>query len=83
MSIAQEIYRLTLERVGEDRCASVVGVGVEIGDDAGVEADNLLFWLEILLEDHPFRGARPHFHRVKGNVLRVSYLEVDDGGQED
>ena len=83
MSFAQEICRITLERVGLKGCSQVVVVGVEVGNDSGVEADNLLFWLEILLKEDPFRQAAPVIHRVEGEVLRLGYLEVEDGGSED
>ncbi len=83
MGIAQEVCRITRERVGEEGCAAVVEVGLEVGDEAGVEPDNLLFWLEILLKEPPFSEARPSIRRVGGNTLRVSYLEVRDGDSPD
>ncbi len=83
MGIAQEVCRITRERVGEEGCARVVEVGVEVGDKAGVEPDNLLFWLEILLTESPFAGARPRILRTDGDDLRLSYLEVRDGDTAD
>ncbi len=83
MSIALEICRIVQEQAGEDGCASVVAVGLEVGEMAGVEVDNLSFWLEALLSDKPFRGARPRIDAVPGDVLRVTYLEVEDGNPED
>jgi Zn finger protein HypA/HybF involved in hydrogenase expression len=83
MSIAQEICRIAREQVGEEGCPRVVSVGIEIGPFSGVEPDNLVFWLEILLGEPPFNGAVPLIHPVDGDVLRVSYLEVEDGlGEE-
>ncbi len=83
MSIAQEICRITREQVGEDGCARVVRVGIEVGPFSGVEPDNLVFWLEVLLGEPPFTGAEPLIHPAEGEVLRVSYLEVEDPGPED
>jgi Zn finger protein HypA/HybF involved in hydrogenase expression len=83
MSIAHEVCRITRERVGAEGCERVVEVGLEVGNDSGIEADNLLFWLEILLTEPPFRLARPSIRRVPGDVLRVTHLEVEDGDPED
>jgi Zn finger protein HypA/HybF involved in hydrogenase expression len=83
MSIAQEICRITREQVGVEGCARVVRVGIEVGPFSGVEPDNLVFWLEILLREPPFTGAEPLIHPAEGDVLRVSYLEVEDGEPED
>lgn len=63
--------------------ARLVEVGVEVGDDAGVELENLQFCLEALLSAPPFNGARAVMLRVPGDVLRLTYLEVDDGGADD
>ena len=83
MSIAMEVCRITREKVGAEGCGAGVAVGLEVGDESGVEADNLLFWLEVLLGEPPFAGARPVIRRVTGNTLRVSYLEVKDGDSSD
>jgi len=77
MSIALEVCRMAEERVGEPE--SLVAVGVEVGDDAGVEPENLSFCLEALLSAPPFGQARPVILRQPGDVLRLAYLEVDDG----
>jgi Zn finger protein HypA/HybF involved in hydrogenase expression len=78
MSVAMEICRIVDEKY--DRAAgSLVGVGVEVGDDAGLEIGNLEFCLETLLAQPPFGGATARFDRMPGDVLRVSYLELDDG----
>jgi hypothetical protein len=37
----------------------------------------------VLLTSPPFRAAKPVIERVEGDVLRVSYLEVDDGRPDD
>jgi len=83
MSLAYEVCRIARDQVGEGGCGRVLKVGLEVGDRSGIEADNLLFWLEILLTEPPFREARPSLRRVPGDVLRVTHLEVEDGDPED
>jgi len=61
----------------------LIGLGVQVGDDAGVEPENLQFCLEALLSQPPWSGARAVIERVEGDVLRLTYLEVDDGGPND
>lgn len=79
MSIALEVCRMAEERVGRDGLGSLVAVGLEVGDGAGVEVDNLAFCLETLLAEPPFAGAKPLIARLPGDVLRLAYLEVEDG----
>jgi Zn finger protein HypA/HybF involved in hydrogenase expression len=83
LSVALEICRIAEERLGIEGAASLVAVGVEVGDLAGVEPDNLTFCLEALLAAPPFGHARPQIVRLPGDLLRVSYLEVDDGRPDD
>jgi Zn finger protein HypA/HybF involved in hydrogenase expression len=83
LSIALEICRMAEVHVGREQLANVVGVGLEVGDEAGVEVDNLEFCLEVLLVNPPFAKAQPHIRRLSGDVLRMSYLEVDDGRKDD
>ena len=83
MSIALEVCRLAGERLGAD-APKLVALGVTVGDDAGVEPENLTFCLEALLGEPPFRGASPRVMREPGDALHLSYLEVvDDAGQDD
>jgi len=79
MSLALEVCDIAGRYVAPEQMAQIVEVGIEIGDEAGIEADNLVFWLQMLLASPPFKAARPVVSRVTGDVLRVSYLEVDDG----
>ena len=79
LSIALEVCRLAQEQVGPDAAASILEIGVEVGDDAGVEPANLEFCLEALLSTPPFGNARPVILRKPGDALRLSYLEIDDG----
>ena len=83
MSVALEICRIAEQQVGPRRAGAVTAVGVEVGDDAGVEVSSLAFCLEAVLATPPFAGARPAITRLPGDVLRVSYLEVDDGRPHD
>jgi len=79
LSIALEIGSIAERYVGRDRLPHVVKVVVEVGEDAGVEFDSLAFCLEAVLSAPPFKKAKAEIDRVAGDVLRVSYLEVDDG----
>jgi Zn finger protein HypA/HybF involved in hydrogenase expression len=83
LSIALEVCNIAEAHVPRDQLPSVVEVGLEVGDDAGVEVDNLEFCLEALLSNPPFHEAKPVIKRVQGDVLRVSYLEVEDGRPDD
>jgi Zn finger protein HypA/HybF involved in hydrogenase expression len=78
MSLALEVGRLLEEHL--DRTPGrLLSVGVEVGDDAGVEPENLAFCLEAVLAHPPFSGAPAVLQRVPGDSVRLSYLEVDDG----
>jgi len=79
MSLALEICRMTEEQVGAAALPEVVEVGVEVGEAAGIVPENLEFCLLALLSAPPFAGARPAIERRPGEVLRLSYVEIDDG----
>lgn len=83
MSVALEVCRIVEEQVGPATLPQVVEVGLEVGDDAGIEPANLEFCLGALLAHPPFGTARPVVRLMAGDVLRVSYLEVEDGRPED
>ncbi len=82
MSVALEVCRLAEERLG-DAADALVALGVTVGDDAGVEPENLAFCLEALLAAPPFRGAQPRILREPGEALHLSYLEVTDDDSPD
>ena len=84
LGVALEICRMTEQHAGVGGGAAAVrAVGVEVGDDAGVEIGNLQFCLEALLTEPPFAGAVPVILRCPGDVLRLAFLEVDDGRSDD
>jgi len=83
MSLALEICRIAEEQARRAGSGRVVAVGLEVGDQAGVELSSLSFCLESLFAGPPFDGARAVISRLPGDALRVSYLEVDDGRPDD
>ena len=87
MSLATEVCRIAeqhLAAAGVDGLPPrLLELGLEIGDEAGVELENLLFCVEALLAAPPFTGAKAVATRVPGDVLRLTYLEVEDGGSDD
>ena len=83
LSVALEICRIAEERLGPAQAGRLRTVGVEIGEQAGIESGNLTFCLEALLAAPPFGAARPAVTRLPGDALRVSYLEIDDGRPDD
>jgi Zn finger protein HypA/HybF involved in hydrogenase expression len=85
MSLAIEVCRVAEQHAvaAGPGAGSVVAVGVDVGDAAGVELSSLAFCLETLLAEPPFAGAKAVIHRSHGDALRVSYIEVDDGRPND
>lgn len=83
LSIALEICRMAEERLGRDALPDLKTVGLDVGDDAGVEIGSLTFCLEALLGQPPFAGARPAVRRFPGEGLQLTYLEIEDGDPDD
>jgi Zn finger protein HypA/HybF involved in hydrogenase expression len=83
LSLALEICRLVEERLAPAERPRLVRVGLAVGNDAGVEADNLAFCLETLLGEPPFGRARPVLERIPGADLQMRFLEVDDDRPDD
>lgn len=83
LSVALEICRIAEERLEPGDRAKLTAVGVDLGDDSGLEVENLCFCLETLLGQPPFGAARPVITRLRGDALRVTYLEIDDGRPDD
>jgi Zn finger protein HypA/HybF involved in hydrogenase expression len=82
-SIALEICRMAESRAPAGRLGELVSVGVEVGDDSGVERESLTFCLETLLAQPPFGKARPVIRHTRGDALYLEYLEFDDGRPDD
>ncbi len=76
-----EVARIAEEKLG-DAAPQLVAVAVEVGDEAGIEPANLEFCLEAVFATPPFVSAKPQILRRPGAVLRVAYLEIDDGSPE-
>jgi Zn finger protein HypA/HybF involved in hydrogenase expression len=78
MSVAHRICEIAEERLGSTRLGELIAIGVDVGDDAGLEPENLAFCLDALLAQPPFHAARAEITRCAGDVLRLTYLEIDD-----
>ena len=78
LSLALEVCRLA-EQALPQGSGRVLRVGVEVGDDAGVEVENFRFCLDALLSDPPFLGAVTELIRAPGEEFRLAWVEVDDG----
>ena len=83
LSLALEVCRIAELHAEPHGAGAVRAVAVEIGDDTGIEVDNFRFCMEALLGEPPFAGARLELIPGRGEDLRVSYLEVDDGSPDD
>jgi len=79
MSIALEVSRIAQDYVGRDEIHRVVLVGMDVGEEAGVEVGSLEFCLEAVLTQPPFHNVRVVIKTVPGDVLLLAYLEIDDG----
>jgi Zn finger protein HypA/HybF involved in hydrogenase expression len=79
LSLALEVCRIARDRLDGGSAGRVVTVGVDVGEDAGIEIENFRFCLESLLLEPPFDGARPDLTIQPGGDLRLTFLEVDDG----
>ncbi|HTL04173.1 MAG TPA: hydrogenase/urease maturation nickel metallochaperone HypA [Gemmatimonadales bacterium] len=83
LSLALEVCRLADEVRLRERGSAVRSLGVDVGDDAGIELENFRFCLDALLLEPPFVGARAELTPVSGDVLRLTFVEVDDGRPDD
>jgi hypothetical protein len=73
-----EICSVLEQQLDPSQRAQLVTVGLDVGEDAGIEMSNLQFCLDALLTQPPFAGAAVTVTSVPGGDLRVGYLEVDD-----
>ena len=78
LSLALEVCRLA-EHALPQSGGRVLRVGVEVGDDAGVEVENFRFCLDALLSEAPFHGAVTELIRAPGEEFRLAWVEVEDG----
>ena len=83
LSLAIDVCRIAQEQLEPAQWPHLRVVALDVGNDAGVEASSLEFCLETLLSQPPFGAARPVITRLEGDMLRVAYLEVDDGRPDD
>jgi Zn finger protein HypA/HybF involved in hydrogenase expression len=83
LSLALEVCRIAEAHLPPPPRPRVLALGVEVGDDAGIEVSNFRFCLEALLTDPPFSGARPEILPTTGPDLRLAWVEVDDGRPAD
>lgn len=83
LSLALEVCRLAGEVLEREGGVAVRALGVEVGDDAGIEVENFRFCLDALLTEPPLTGARAEILPARGDVLRLAYVEVDDGRPDD
>jgi Zn finger protein HypA/HybF involved in hydrogenase expression len=82
LSLALEVGRIVEGRL-QVTGGRLLEIGVQVGDDAGVEPDNLAFCLDAVLAHPPFNGAKAVLLRSPGDALRVEYLEIDDDDSHD
>ena len=80
LSIALDVCRIAERYVKPEHLSLVTAVGLDVGLQAGIEVDNLEFCLDALLGSAPFGNARPEIRRLPGDVLRVTYVEVEENG---
>jgi len=79
LSLALDVCRIAEEHVEPALVSSIVEVGLEVGRSSGVEIGSLEFCLEALLSSPPFGNGVPRIERPDSDVLRVTYVEVEDG----
>lgn len=83
LSLALEVCRQAEEVFQREGGVAIARLAVEVGDDAGIEVENFRFCLEALLSGPPFGGTRAELLRSAGDDLRLAWVEVDDGRQDD
>jgi Zn finger protein HypA/HybF involved in hydrogenase expression len=83
LSMALEVCRLARQALAHGGGGRVLRVGVEVGDDTGLEPENFRFCLNALLTESPFNGASTELIPGPGVDLRLAWVEVDDGRSDD
>ncbi len=82
LSLALEVGRLVEEEMLRTP-GRLVRVGLLVGQECGVEPANLAFCLEAVLAYPPFSGAPAIMQPVDGDILRLDFVEIDDGRPDD
>ncbi len=82
MSLALEVCRIAEAHLPPNP-VRVLSLGVDVGEDMGIEPANFEFCLDALLREPPFSGARAEVRILPGDDLRLTYVEVDDGRPND
>jgi Zn finger protein HypA/HybF involved in hydrogenase expression len=83
LSLALEVCRIAEAHLPAGGPVRVLALGVELGEEAGIERASFRFCLEALLSEAPFSGARADITLRPGDDLRLAYVEVDDGRADD
>jgi Zn finger protein HypA/HybF involved in hydrogenase expression len=83
LSVALEIRRIVETHLAPGDRPLLVAVGLEVGEQSGLEPENLRFCLEAVLCEPPFTTVRSDIAWLPDDTLRVTYLEVDDGRPDD
>lgn len=82
MSVAMEICRVAESHLEPGEAPRLREVGLDVGREAGVVVESLEFCLESLLSTPPFTGAEAAIRTPPGDVLQLTYLEVEDDDPE-
>jgi Zn finger protein HypA/HybF involved in hydrogenase expression len=83
LSLALEVCRIAEAVLEREGGRSIRGIGVEVGDDAGIELESFRFCLDALVSEPPFVGGSAKLLPGAGSTLRLAFVEVDDGRPDD
>jgi Zn finger protein HypA/HybF involved in hydrogenase expression len=83
LSVAVEVCRMAEERLRPEELARLRTVEIIVGDQAGLEPENLRFCLEALLGAPPFGRAVPAITVTPGRDLALARMLVDDDDPHD
>ena len=78
MSVALEVCDIAQRAIGDRSPRSIREVVVVVGEESGLEPDNLSFCLTAVLGAPPFAGARAVLRRVAGDILTVAHVDVEE-----
>ena len=83
LSVAVEVCRMAEQRLLPHERARLRTVELIVGEEAGLEPDNLQFCLEALLGAPPFGRAVPAITVIPGRDLALTRMLVDDDNPDD